>query len=393
MTQPWRTRPPYNSSGPCTHALIIGTSYYRNLPQNAADPVPDNGRVTLSLGQATTPASSALAFARWLENDYRSPQAPLGSIRLLVSASEEEKRQHDALAHPEDTVLPATRPNVKAAIREWKRDCEKNREHVAVFYAAGHGIQLSKDDSIVLLEDFADPDENVLEGAMDIGSIWRGMSNKRAAGIQFYFVDACRIKPEVFRRYEEAPVGVTLDVEEDGSADAAPIFFSAAPRSFALGEPGKGTLFCQALLDCLRLHGVEGPDEENRWVVSTSSLLKRLRPRVAELAQEHRERQDAVPGGLPVDVIFHVLPKPPRVPLSISLQPGNASRFASARLSDGITEKVIFENAEFTPALNRVVPGGRHILAVQFPPDVVQFRSRNAVVAALPPRCVMEVLV
>lgn len=388
MTKPWRKTGAYDSGDRCTHALVIGTSYYSYLPQNPGDPVPDDGRVTLGLEQATTPASSALALARWLETDYCNPDAPLGSIRLLVSPSREEKEQHDALATPEATVLCATTANVKAALRAWKHDCEKNRDHVAVFYAAGHGIQLSKDDSIVLLEDFADPSENVLGCAMDIGAIWRGMSNESAAKTQFYFVDACRIKPGVFRRYEHTPVGVTLDVEERGSAEAAPIFFSAAPRSFALGEPGRGTLFCQALLDCFALHGVNGPDEDDRWTVTTSSLLKSLPLRVAELAAEYREEQNAVLGGLAVEEVFHVLPQPPKVPLHISLKPQEASQFARAKLWDGLTQEVIFENVGFTPSLDCKVPGGAYVLSVTIQADIAEYQSRGPVsVVAFPPEC------
>lgn len=392
MTQPWRKTNAYDRDQHCMHALVIGTSYYSYLPQNPDDPAPDGVKETLGLSQATTPASSALAFARWLETDYHNPDAPLGSIRLLVSPSREEKDRQDALANPEATVLSTTTTNVKAALRAWKQDCEKNRDNVAVFYAAGHGIQLSKDDSIVLLEDFGYPVENVLGCAMDIGAIWRGMSNQLAAKTQFYFVDACRIKPEVFSRYETTPVGVTLDVDEGGAAEVAPIFFSSAPRSVALGEPGRGTLFCQALLDCFALHGVEGPDNHDRWTVTTTSLLKSLRKRVTELAAAYGEEQKTVPGGMPVDEVFHVLPEPPEVPLHISLKPKKAYEFARAKLWDGLTDKIIFEDVHFTPCLDREVPGGKYVLSVKIQEDVAKYKSKDSVaVTAFPPECRMEI--
>ena len=392
MTQPWRKTVAYDSGQRCMHALVIGTSYYSYLPQNPDDPAPDGVRETLGLSQATTPASSALAFARWLETEYHNPDAPLGSIRLLVSPSQEEKGRQDALANPEASVLSTTTANVKAALRAWKLDCEKNRDNVAVFYVAGHGIQLSKDDSIVLLQDFGDPIENVLGCAMDIGAIWRGMSNQHAAKTQFYFVDACRIKPELFSRYESTPVGVTLDVDGGGTVEVAPIFFSSAPRSYALGEPGRGTLFCQALLDCFALHGVEGPDRAERWTVTTTSLLKSLRTRVADLAAAYGEEQKTVPGGMPVDEVFHVLPGPPEVPLHISLKPKKACQFARAKLWDGLTDKVVFNDVEFTPCLDRKVPSGTYVLAVQIQEDAAKYKGKASVpVAAFPPECSMEI--
>ncbi|MBA7687918.1 hypothetical protein ES703_96392 [subsurface metagenome] len=374
------------------HALVIGTSYYTYLPQNPGDPPPDGVRETLGLGQATTPASSALAFARWLETEYHNPAAPMGSIRLLVSPSQEEKGRQDALANPEDTVLSSNTTNVKAALRVCKLDCEKNRDNAAVFYVAGHGIMLSKDDSIVLLEDFGDPVENVLGCAMDIGAIWRGMSSQLIAKTQFYFVDACRIKPDVFSDYETNPVGVTLDVTEGGTAAVAPIFFGSAPRSFALGEPGRGTLFCQALLDCFALHGVKGPDNHERWTVTTASLLESLDKRVAELAAAYHEEQKAFPGGTPANEVFHVLPGPPEVPLHISLKPNKAYEFARAKLWDGLTDEVVFNDVEFTPCLDRKVPGGTYVLSVKIQEGAAKYKGKDSVpVAAFPPECRMEI--
>lgn len=396
MTDLWWKTDQYEVDTPCTHALVIGTSYYSNLPLRNDDTVPDDGRVTLGLGQATTPATSALLFAQWLREEYNNTDTPLGSIRLLLSPSEEEQQIHGTLANPDPTIQTTTRANVKSAIRSWKRDCEKNRDHVAILYVAGHGVQLSKDDSIVLLEDFADPNENILHCAIDIGSIWRGMRNERAALTQFYFVDACRIKPSTFQQYANAPVGVTLDEEEHGTVKAAPIFFSAAARSYALGEPGKGTLFLQALLDCLSLYAVEAPDQDGRWSVTTSSLLKRLPPQVSALARSFGEEQTTVPGGLPVDVIFHVLPGPPNIPLTVDLNPEKAADYALAKIWQrrGREEKILFENAKFEPRLERDIPGGKYILAVSFPDDVQQYQGTNAeAVIAFPPRCSMEVLV
>ena len=69
---------------------------------------------------------------------------------------------------------------------------------------------------------------------VDIRTVWEAMFNDVAPKTQFYFVDACRIKPELFQKYTNTPAGVTLDVIDAGAAESSTIFYSAATRSFAL---------------------------------------------------------------------------------------------------------------------------------------------------------------
>lgn len=403
MTEPWRTTEAYQNHSRCLHALVIGTSHYTYLPQHPGESPPADAQETLGLGQATTPAASALAFARWLEKEYNNPEVPIGSVRLLVSPSQEEKDTHPELANPEATVLNSNKANVQAALISWRKDCEKNRDNVAVFYAAGHGVYISKNDSIVLLEDFGSPSDTILGCAMDVGAIWRGMSNKKVAKTQYYFVDACRIRHDVFSHFESIAAGVKLDVSGGGTPEVAPIYFSSTPYSYALGKPGEGTLFCQALLDCLKLHGVEGPTSDDRWTVTTTSLIKSLQKRVAALAAVYREEQNTIAGGMINEEVFHVLREPPEVPLHVFLDPLKAGKSARARLRDGLNETVIFDGVKFTlcphnnkPAktyeLKRNVPGGTYVLSVMVKPGREHYKSRDTVpVAAFPPECNMEI--
>lgn len=393
MPDPWVKPDRPDSTAPCTHALVIGTSAYTYLPAQAGDVAPNGGCETLGLGQTTTPASSAFAFACWLRDHYRSPDAPLGSIRVLLSASPAEEAANADLAACAAAVPGTANDVVKDALAEWQRDCETSRDNVGVFYASGHGIQLSRDDSIVLTSDFARPNRNVLEGAMDIGAIWRGMCSDRVPRRQYYFVDACRIKPDAFTAYETTPVGITLDEGDEAAAELVAIYFSAASRTAALGEPGKGTLFSQALLDCFSLHGVEPPDGDGNWAVSVTSLLKGLQVRVAERAAEHGEEQSAVVGGQIRDKVFHVLDRAPEVPVTISLAPPDAAPLARGKLWNGLTGQVVFDDASFSPDLHdEAVPGGNYTLRVRFPADQNQYVERDGVpVPVLPPEKRLEV--
>ena len=100
--------------GPKTHALVVGCSSYANLPAKPGPP-DDPDRITFGLGQVQTPATSAWQFATWLRDSYRPSEAPLGSIRLLLSPSEAERRLIPDLP----SVQRADRPTVSEALEAW----------------------------------------------------------------------------------------------------------------------------------------------------------------------------------------------------------------------------------------------------------------------------------
>src|SRR5439155_22622024 len=66
LAAPWRKRPVAGGGDPCTHALVIGTSLYAHLPGPDEQLGPADGP-TFGLGQTQTPATSAWAFASWLD--------------------------------------------------------------------------------------------------------------------------------------------------------------------------------------------------------------------------------------------------------------------------------------------------------------------------------------
>jgi hypothetical protein len=60
------------AAGASTHALVIGTSYYRFLPQTDEEASPTD-RETFGLRQTKTPATSAWRFANWLKRLVQQP--------------------------------------------------------------------------------------------------------------------------------------------------------------------------------------------------------------------------------------------------------------------------------------------------------------------------------
>jgi len=344
----------------CTHVLIIGTSKYAYLPDNK----PSDNEKLLGMTSVSTPAISAYRFACWVRDDYNNSEAPLGSIRLLLAPSQKEIDNEPELGHL-NSLLPNS-SNVEDALYAWRQDCLRFRESHCIVYIAGHGIRLSGDSGIVLLEDFGKPNRAILEGAIDIGNIHQAMAQNSAAKNQFYFVDACATNQELFAQYLSTKTGVYLDIKRGEYVESSPIFFGAAPETSALGEPGKGTLFIQALLQCLQSDAAKPDDPNNakRWLVTTLELFKQLQNGVNRLAFSHGETQSVVLGGISKNTIFHELKEAPSIPLTVSLSPKEAEQYAEYKLTNLTTN--VLEDKVFpfeSPKTKPVVPG---IYSIEF---------------------------
>jgi hypothetical protein len=377
-----------------THALVIGVSRYEFLPEGDA-PAPTD-RETFGLRQTKTPATSAWNFARWLKASYNNPKAPLASVRLLLSPSECEKENIDGLDALPAEVLPATRDNVVDAVDQWHDLANTSRDNVAILYASGHGIQLSKDDGgIVLLEDFARRGNSPLDHSLDVPAIRSGMAGPTMAQQQFYFVDACRVRPPDAAKFQTLGRGVGLQNPYEGAPFCSAVYFSATPSTEALGEAGSGTLFVQALLECLKLAAVDDHAHENGWwVVTSATLLRALPVRVAELARSFGYEQTATVGGQIADVIIHVLPERPEVPLTLEIDPSEAAGSAMARLWDGVGAEFVFDDEPFTPQLARTVPAGLYVLKVRIHPPSPPYQDIPSLpIAVLPPGLTTKVAV
>jgi Caspase domain len=382
---PWLQRDvPLDGAG--TDALVVGVSRYRNLPQSDDEPSPTD-RETFGLRQARTPATSAWKFANWLASSYNNPMAPLRSVRLLLSPSPWELENVPALAELPD-LQAATRDNVAEAVDEWHNAAAASNDNVAVLYASGHGIQVSKDDGgIILLEDFAQLRNSPLDHSLDVPAVRKGMAGKTMAQRQFYFVDACRVRPRGAVDYQSLGNGVGLQNPFEGAPDVSAVYFSASPSSEALAEPGRGTLFLQALMDCVELAAVDDHLHQSGWVVTTATLMHALPRRIAELAKRLGLEQTATTGGQLADVVFHVLPGAPEVPLTLELEPPEAAVCAIARLWDGVGTTV-FDGERFSPTLARPVPAGHYVLTVRIEPPTAPYHELQALpVPALPPAC------
>jgi len=128
-----------------THAFVVGVSHYpfADGPEATAD------GESFEITNLTGAAKSASNIAAWLLDEYRNPDAPLATIRVLLSPTDGEElnpRVAGELAGPS----PATRDSVVGEFDEFRQACRENPDNVAFVYFAGHGIQLNKRGAVVL---------------------------------------------------------------------------------------------------------------------------------------------------------------------------------------------------------------------------------------------------
>lgn len=368
-------------SDPATHALVIGVSHYRHF-DGGSDP--NERGEGWAMGQLTSAAASAGAIAQWLKDEYHNPDAPLQTLRVLLSPQKRREKVPKSIADAvKDPSHRATRANVEKALGELRRDCATNVDNIAFVYIAGHGVQLSKHDSIVLLEDMADETHlTSLHGAIDAVGCHRGMDHAGTAQTQIWFVDACRQRPEIAEQFEMMKGALTLD-ELPGSATSSPLFLASSTRQAAFGRPDKQTLFCEALLDALRSGAAVGPDptKARDWHVSTLSLNEKLVTTVRELANAEGERQTVDPGGRMTHAIVQRFPKPPPVRLQVRLEPHSASHVSSAALFLGGSTPIANVPASFPFEMS--LAAGLYLLSVTTKPP---FQNKSEILNLAPPK-------
>lgn len=387
-------------SGPGLHALVIGVSDYQYLP--AAGQFPDLKKVTLGLTKVNIPATGAYRVANWFKTNYWHPTVRLKTIRLLLSPSQDEIKQPEfpelaefakpdaASAAPSQTR--AITSEVWQAMLDWQEDCRSHPDDIAVMYVAGHGVQWgSKDDAIVLLEDFS-RDPSFMDYAVDVGGTMKGMSGADMPQSQFYFVDACRITPEEFGKqtYSGSPRRLPNNPTGD-DLRAAPIYYGACPQTLAKGHRGRGTYFAEALVDCLD-SGQQGPIAnsalpvaQSYWHISVASLLNALQDRVTLFAKADGEKQDVVMGGNARAAVLSARETPPPVRVVVDIVPEEAAQVVFAELWNELHVDKIRERQACIPKpleMLDVAPGVYTLDIVATAP----YQGKSISVVAQPPQ-------
>jgi hypothetical protein len=339
---------------PATHVLVVGVSAYRHF-DDGDDPTSKGD--LLDMAQLSAAARSASEFAAWMLNEYRHEAAPLGSLRVLLSPSPDEVIHPDIAAH-NDKVLPATLANVEQELIAFRNRCDADTNNVAVVYMAGHGVQITKSGSIVLLHDCgSNTHATLLKGAIDMASVRAGFNHANTAQKQFWFVDACRQVPAIASRFEAMDGGLGLD-EPGGSASGSALFLAATTGKPAYARVKGITLFWEGLK-----WGLEGaiavqPEDgvSNNWHVSAHGLNKKLKPRVAALADAENAEQLVDSEIRFDDALFHEFLATPKVDVSVRVTPAAAAAASQGSVTDGQDQPLI-ETVNLWPMTKQIDAG------------------------------------
>jgi hypothetical protein len=323
---------------PALHALIVGVSAYAHLPGGDGDPAPRS----YGLRQLTATASSAARVAERLREVAPQLTIPLGTCRVLLSPSPAECARRPDLAG--GTL--ATRENVRQAALAWREDCNGHRDNIALFYFAGHGVQRSRSDAVLLMRDFAHGGGNPLYNAVDVNNLFEGMAptagRPEMARTQLWFIDACRGFPAEFDNFEKLSATEVFEVELSDHDDRnAPVYFGALPGTSAYSITGEETIFCEAMLECLDGAAGQRPPGSSEWKVTVGSLLRGLQAIVGEINEREGGGQEVFDGGqaprpdAPVLTLDHV----PDVRVRLELTPPRAAErvaLSVVRGTDGV---------------------------------------------------------
>src|SRR5262249_21980166 len=123
------------------------------------------------------------------------------------------------------------------------------------------------------------------------------------ARTQFYFVDACRVRPDQFSRFEAMGTTDVFDVSLGGKDDrSSPIYFASISNQVANAVPGDQTLFSRGLLECFNGEAGEALEEaengEVQWGVTVNSLSEQLAAyKIDALNRTFGADQTFAPGG------------------------------------------------------------------------------------------------
>jgi hypothetical protein len=326
--------------GPGLHAFIVGVSDYPHLPEPDPATSHDCASPHFGLRKLASPALSACRIARALKLWSQTLTVPLATVRLLLAASPAERLEDHSLARK------AARPNKKNFIKAamyWREDVAVHPDNIALFYFGGHGVQRYLNDQILLLEGFGEEGLGVhLADGVDSQRLIRGMApSKKYSDMgrrQLFMFDACRFSPPEFVRREAERVGDILAPEDtlDDDRNCA-VLYATAPGKLSYATRGRSTVFARSFIQAMNRQGAQQDSgilgtNVTRWSVRASTLADSISELVKLDPTPFRDEQLVESANARSDFVLRKLRRPPRIRISLRLQPAADHKRAALAL-------------------------------------------------------------
>jgi len=267
----------------------------------------------------------------------------------------------------------------------WRNDVVQHPDGISLFYFAGHGVQRTPRDTVLLMDDFNDPfSGGPLNNAVNVGNLYNGLSvhasRPNIARSQFFFVDACRVMPLQLAQYQAMDAPPIWPIELTAADQrAAPLFYAAQSGTSAAARPGVSTLFGEALIGCLDKNAaiLDDSSGQAKWTVSSSSLKAALSKSLDALNKLYGGDQVVVVDGMSGDPVLRTLPGPPLVQQLFTLEPDAASGCTTVSLLSPPGPGTLIPIPPNPSAIT--VPGGYYTLIATVTPPATFMSSQRTV--------------
>jgi hypothetical protein len=212
-----------------------------------------------------------------------------------------------------------TQIDMKRAVRDFGQ--KTRTSDVALFYYAGHAVQVNGENYLVPIGAVIEREEDVEYESVDVGFVLAQMSNTET-NTNIVILDACRTDP-FGKSVRSLSRGLALMKSQSGTL----IAYATAPGSVASDGPGRNGLYTQELLKNL---GTPGLDVEE--------VFKRVRIGVREKTQGRQTPWESS------SLVAHFYCRPPNVNIIFEEHFDNNSRgwieFANGEAEVGLIDGV-----------------------------------------------------
>lgn len=334
---------------PGTHVFIVGVGTYPHFPGHTAE-TPE--------GQIDSAANGALEIAGWFMKRFENPDAPLQTVRLLLSG---EDQAAQAAERYKIGIEPATFLNVKAEYVAWMNDLASTEDNVAVFYFAGHGFG-TEEMQCLLLEDYNQDPDSPTDGALNYNNLVQSVRVNRKLNHGWFFVDACRQANLEDVARNEWGRKLNTKMTPLGGPTSCLQLFSAAPGEEALGEEGKVTFFAAALAEALEKNGY-ARGAHGGWVVQIGTLQTAVAINLKRTCSDAGVPEDEIPRVTanipdPFPVLHHrPLDNPPEFLVKVTCVPERDNLRYTLTCTSMSTEEVTSRPPDEEPWFANLQPG------------------------------------